>query len=459
LKTHDSILSRNGYWLQSISAAPLAVFRIVFALMMMGSIIRFWAKGWIEELYIKPVFFFSYYGFEWVKPLGSYTYLLFAVCGVSALLVALGWFYRLASVLLFLSFTYIELMDKTTYLNHYYFVSIICFLLIFLPANVYFSIDAWRNPLKSFNQVPRFTVDVLRLMMAILYFYAGLAKVNSDWLLNAQPLLTWLPAKNNIPILGPFFNEAWVAYLFSWFGCLYDLTIPFWLSWHKSRLWAFLVVIVFHVLTAILFPIGMFPFIMIVSALIFFPASFHEKLIAVLSRFFQLRKPSLQERHTFAYPKNAALWLRYGLGIFFIIQIFFPFRYWLYPNELFWTEEGYRFSWRVMLMEKTGYAVFTVKDTVTGRKEQIDNQDYLTRLQEKQMSFQPDMILEFAHHIAATYKTRGWSDPAIHVENYVTLNGRPSQLFIDSTVNLAKEKESFLHKKWILSFNDDIKGF
>ncbi len=452
-------INKTGYWQQTISAAPLAVFRIVFGLMMLGSIIRFWAKGWIEELYIKPGFFFSYYGFEWVKPLSNYTYLLFAICGVSALLVALGWLYRMASVLLFLSFTYIELMDKTTYLNHYYFVSIICFLLIFLPANVYFSVDAWRNPQKSFNRVPRFTVDALRLMMAILYFYAGLAKVNSDWLLKAQPLLTWLPAKNNIPVLGPFFNEAWIAYLFSWFGCLYDLTIPFWLSWRKSRPLAFLMVIVFHVLTAILFPIGMFPYIMIVSALIFFPPSFHEKLIAVFSRFFRLRKPALQERHTFAYPKNAALGLRYGLILFFIIQLLSPFRYWLYPGELFWTEEGYRFSWRVMLMEKTGYAVFTVKDAVTGKQEQIDNQDYLTRLQEKQMSFQPDMILAFAHHIAATYKAKGWSDPAVFVENYVTLNGRPSQLFIDPKIDLAKEKDSFQHKTWILSFNDDIKGF
>jgi hypothetical protein len=296
-------------------------------------------------------------------------------------------------------------------------------------------------------------------MIAILYFYAGLAKVNSDWLLNAQPLLTWLPAKNNIPVLGPLFNEAWVAYLFSWFGCLYDLTIPFWLSWHKSRPWAFLMVIMFHVLTAILFPIGMFPYIMIVSALIFFPPSFHEKLITACKRFFRLRKPSLQGGHTFAYPKNAALWLRYGLILFFFIQLLSPFRYWLYPGELFWTEEGYRFSWRVMLMEKTGYAVFTVKDALTGKRQQIDNQDYLTQLQEKQMSFQPDMILEFAHHIAATYKARGWSDPAVYVENYVTLNGRPSQLFIDPKVNLAKENESFLHKKWILSFNNDIKGF
>lgn len=448
----------TSYWQQTLHIAPLVVFRIIFSLMLFCSIIRFWTKGWIEELYIRPSFFFSYYGFEWIKPLGAYTYVLFAVCAVAALLVALGFFYRPASILLFLSLTYIELMDKTTYLNHYYFVSLICFLLIFLPANAYFSADAWRRS-KSFTHVPRFTIDVLRVMMAILYFYAGLAKVNSDWLLHAQPLSTWLPAKNTLPVLGPFFNKLWVAYFFSWFACLYDLTIPFLLSWKKTRLWAFGAVIVFHVLTAILFPIGMFPYIMIVSALIFFPPSFHKKLINRLRLFFPFRNTPPEIPATFAFAKKTGKWLKGGLIIFVGLQLLLPFRYALYPGELFWTEEGYRFSWRVMLMEKAGYTVFTVKDKSTGKQVQIDNTEYLTPLQEKQMSFQPDMILEFAHHIAADYRSKGWKAPAVFAESYVTLNGRPGDQFINPSVNLAAEKESFRHKTWIIPFKDEIYGF
>ncbi|MEP4947841.1 MAG: HTTM domain-containing protein, partial [Flavobacteriaceae bacterium] len=44
------------YLEKNIEAAPLAVFRIFFGLMMLGSIIRFWANGWIESLYITPSF-------------------------------------------------------------------------------------------------------------------------------------------------------------------------------------------------------------------------------------------------------------------------------------------------------------------------------------------------------------------------------------------------------------------
>ncbi len=178
--------------------------------MLFLSIIRFWSKGWIEQLYIKPQYFFPFYGFEFVKPLGEYTYFLFAICAMAALLVALGLFYRIAGIVLFLSFTYIELIDKSTYLNHYYFVSIISFMLIFLPAHVYFSVDAYRNKKVHADQIPAWCIFSVKAMVCILYFYAGLAKLNSDWLLNALPLKIWLPAQNDMPVIGFLFNYEWI---------------------------------------------------------------------------------------------------------------------------------------------------------------------------------------------------------------------------------------------------------
>jgi len=149
---------------------------------MLYSIIRFWCKGWIETVYIQPKFHFSYYGFEWIRPIGNYTYILFALVAIASILIMLGYKYRIAIMLFFLSFTYIELMDKTTYLNHYYFISVLSFLMIFLPANSYFSLDAAINTNKRFQFVPKWTIDCLKLLMATVYFYAGLAKLNSDWL-------------------------------------------------------------------------------------------------------------------------------------------------------------------------------------------------------------------------------------------------------------------------------------
>ena len=146
------------------------------------------------------------------------------------------------------------------------------------------------------------------------------------------------------------------------------------------------------------------------------------------------------------------------VAIFFVIQILLPWRYLAYPGELFWTEEGYRFSWRVMLMEKSGYAQFKIVDGVTGRRFYVDNTDFLTPLQEKQMSFQPDFILEYAHYLRDHFESQGHQEVQVYVESYVALNGRLSTTYIDPEVNLAKIEDSFKHKTWVIPFTDEIKG-
>ncbi len=431
---------------------------MAFGLLLLGSVVRFWTKGWIEELYIRPSFFFPYYGFEFVRPLGNYTYLLFAGCGVCALLVCVGWFYRWAAAGLFLSFTYIELMDKSTYLNHYYFVSLAAFLLIFLPANACFSVDARRQPRLRHSEVPRWTVDALRLLVGMVYVYAGLAKLNSDWLLHALPLRIWLPAKNDLPLVGGLFNYPATAYVFSWFGAFYDLTVPFFLLYRPTRLLAYAAVVVFHVLTAILFPIGMFPYVMIVAALIFFPAEFHQRVIARLRGWLRLAPITANEDAQLRYGFRTQRALLLTLGVFFTVQLVFPLRYLLYPNELFWTEEGYRFSWRVMLMEKMGQVQFKVVEAATGRTRLIDNTEFLSVLQEKMMSTQPDMLLQFAHFLSRHYAQPGQPAPQVFADTYVSLNGRLGRPLIDPTVDLAQQSESFAPKFWILPFDDEIKG-
>jgi hypothetical protein len=135
------------------------------------------------------------------------------------------------------------------------------------------------------------------------------------------------------------------------------------------------------------------------------------------------------------------------------LQIILPFRYLFYPGDLYWTEEGYRFSWRVMLMEKGGTTFFHVKDPETGKRIEIMNAEYLTPFQEKMMETQPDMILQYAHFIRDAYIKQGIKDPVVTVESYVTLNGSGSMLYIDSTIDLSKEKENFLPKKWVRPFS------
>lgn len=447
------------YLRSSNQASTLAFFRLAFGLMMFLGLVRFAANGWIDDFYIKPQFHFTYYGFDWVKPRGDVTYLLFIVCGLAALGVAVGYKYRLAAITFFLSFTYIELMDKTTYLNHYYFVSVVGFLMIFLPANACFSVDAYKNNRLAFSRVPSWTVDSLKILLGIVYFYAGLAKINSDWLIKAMPLKIWLPKHVDVPLVGGLLNSPWLQYSFSWGGMIYDLLIVFLLLYKRTRIFAFIMVVFFHVVTRLLFPIGIFPFIMIVSTLIFFDSAFHEKVLKSLSNILKLNWNIWANERSRVQDFGGLQKLKLSVvALFLLVQLAFPFRYLFYPGELFWTEEGFRFSWRVMLMEKAGYAQFIVTDPENGKQIYIKNSDFLTQFQEKQMSFQPDFIVQYAHFLKEFYQQKGIASPEVHVQSFVALNGRLSQPFIDPNIDLAKQHDTFAPKTWILPFNDEIWG-
>ena len=445
------------YFNKYTDAKPLVVFRIFFGVMMFISMLRFWANGWVEKLYIKPTFFFSYYGFEWVKPVGNYTYLIFVACAIASLFVAIGYKYRIAIIIFFLSFTYIELMDKTTYLNHYYFVSVLSFLLIFLPANSQFSVDSYLRK-KEYIRIPRWTIDSIKLLLAIVYFYAGLTKLNSDWLFRAMPLKIWLPSKYDLPLIGNnLMQQEWFHFAMSWGGALYDLIIPFLLIFRKTRFVAFLLVLFFHVFTRVLFPIGMFPYIMIVSSLIFFDATIHIRIISWIRKITRIKPLQFLSIREYQFPRFYKKIIMSMVLVFFTIQLLIPWRYFMYPGELFWTEEGYRFSWRVMLMEKAGSANFKIVDEKTAKFFYINNADFLTPYQEKQMSFQPDFILEYAHYLGDHFSSQGHQNVQVFVDSYVALNGRMSRPYINPKVDLYQEKESLYHKKWILPFISDIK--
>ena len=244
---------------------------MAFGLLMFISTVRFLAMGWVNEFYLVPQVHFTYFGFGWVKPLPAFgMYLVFALMLVSTLLITLGLYYRISIIGFFLLFSYLELLDKSFYLNHYYLVSLLSFLLIFLPLHKSLSLDACLGRTRAANTVPLWTHQIIKLQLALVYFFAGIAKLNPDWLFQAQPLRIWLRANTDLALIGGFLDFFWVALLMSWAGMLYDLCIPFLLFWQKTRPFAYLAVIAFHILTALVFPIGMFPWIMLVSTLIFF---------------------------------------------------------------------------------------------------------------------------------------------------------------------------------------------
>ena len=455
-----------------VDAASLAAFRVLFGLAALLIVGRFFAYGWIGELYIEPAHHFTYPGLGWVKPWPGWgMYAHFAALGLLALGIAAGYRYRLCAALFCAGFVYVELLDKTVYLNHYYWLALVSLLLVFLPLHRALSVDAWRERRTLGGAAPAGAVGLLRAQLAAVYLFAGAAKLNADWLLHGQPLHIWLQDHSGLPLIGPLLGELWAARAFSWGGALFDLSIVGWLLWRPARPAALIVLAAFHLATWLLFPqIGVFPWLMMGASLIFlapdwprrflgdlgrrigvpqtppgaFPAGGNGNLTA--ARTAGTARPVRPVRPPMPLMQTAAIT---AAAVFIAAQLALPLRHYAYPGNVRWNEEGYRFAWRVLLTEKAGMAEYRVSDPASGRQWLAGPEDYLTPLQAERMATQPDMILETAHIIARDFAARGHPAVEVRADVFVAMNGRQYARLVDPQTDLAAVKPGLTPKSWL----------
>src|SRR5947209_5308491 len=256
-----------------VDITPLVRFRIAFGVIMLWEVGRYFVYNWIFEDFVQPEFFFTYYGFSWVHPWpGPGMYIHFALLGVCAMAIALGLFYRVATILFFLGFTYVFLIDQARYLNHFYLVCLYSFLLMFVPAHHSVSLDArWRPRIKS-GLVPAWSLWVLRAQICVVYLMGGIAKLSSDWL-QGEPMRLWLHQRTAFPVIGRFFHHEWMVYAFSYSGLLFDLLIVPMVLWRRTRALAFGLAVIFNLMNAQLFQIGIFPWLTLGATVLLFAGS------------------------------------------------------------------------------------------------------------------------------------------------------------------------------------------
>ena len=436
--------------LEPRDAASLAVFRFFFGAILSLSAVRFLWNGWVERFYVRPTFFFKYWGFEWVEVLPEpWMTVAFVAMAVLAAFVAVGFLYRVSIVALFLVFTYVELIDVTNYLNHYYLVSLLAFLMCFLPLHRAYSVDAWLRPDRFAPVVPAWMLYLMRFQIGVVYFYAGIAKLQPDWLLHAQPLGIWLAARSETPLIGALLTLPAMPYIMSWAGFLNDtLVVPF-LLWKKTRPYAFATVAFFHFCTHLLFVIGVFPFLMVSGATLFFDADWPRKLLA------RVRGTTKRATSAAASVREGAATGRWSpvaatlVVAYCVLQVATPLRAYLYPGDVLWHEQGMRYSWRVMVREKNGSIRYRLRWRDADREVQVLPSQYLTSHQEREMSGQPDMILQLAQRIAADFEARGHENVEVRVDALVSLNGRRAAPMIDPAVDLAHEPDTVAVMPWI----------
>jgi len=278
------------------------------------------------------------------------------------------------------------------------------------------------------------------------YVFAALAKVSSDWLLHAQPLQIWLGARMDTPVIGWAFDRIEVAYALGWAGFLYDLTIPLWLSWRRTRPIAYVVLLGFHAMTRVFFDIGMFPLIMSCAATVFFEPGWPR---AIAQRLGLAREARVVAQPAPAFA-GATRWAALALAAWCVVQVAVPLRAHAYGGNVLWHEQGMRWSWRVMCRQKSATVVYRVRARGWRREREVMPRRYLTRDQEQEFAGQPDMILTLAHHVADELRARGEQDIEVRVDAFASLNGRRRARLIDPDVDLAQVEDTLANAGWIL---------
>ena len=422
----------------------MAIVRIVFGAIGVLSVVRIVGYGWVEDLYAGPSRRFSYPGLGWVAPPGVIgTYVLLAVVGLAALTVMAGWMYRPAIVVFVIGFAWIEFVDVTTYLNHYWFMTTLGLIMVVAPIDARFALGG------TTRSVRRGWVWLVRIHVAVVYTFAGLAKLNRDWLLHAMPLRLWLPARSDLPFVGQFLEQRWTAYALSWAGAAFDCSVVALLLWRRTRVWAWMAVVAFHVATWVLFPIGVFPWLMIGVTTIFFAPDWPEQVVTKVRRW-RGRSDAAADGALIPAPSSPLATSRFVVAALWVLLIVaIPLRDRVIPGDTRWTNEGYRFSWNVLLTEKGADVRFRITEPASGTGWIETASDLYTPTQWRAMASDPELIRQAAHVIAGVYRTSG-RRVEVRADAFVSFNGRPAQRLVDPDVDLSREPYRLFGQPWIL---------
>jgi len=434
----------NKFLFKQIDNTGLVLFRIIFGLLISIEAFGAIATGWVRRVMVEPEFTFNFIGFDFLQIfIGEGMYAYFVVMGIFGILVMLGYKYRFAMLFYAIMWSGAYFMQKTSYNNHYYLMVLLCWIMAFLPASKDLSLDAKFNSGFRSNKMPQWVKWTLVLQVGIVFMYGSVAKWYPDWLNGTAPGL-FLRGKQHYYIIGELLQQKWVHYIIAYFGIIFDLLIIPMLLWKKTRLLGFYLSLFFHLFNSIVFQVGIFPYMSIAFALFFFSSETLNK------RFLKNRNRELYTGNEIIIPKNKNILIGI-LSVYFIFQIGLPLRHWVIKDDVLWTEEGHRLSWRMMLRSKSGTLTIRVKDKASGETKIYDYSKNLSKKQHRSIKTKPDLMWQFAQRIKKDEKKKG-NDVAVYFSSKVSVNGGPYFQFTNPEVDIAaQEWETLKHTSWLMS--------
>jgi hypothetical protein len=418
------------------SIYPLVALRLAFGLAMSLWSLYMIFSGKVADVFSQQVVHFPYTGLEWIKPLPFWGMLLvFIVLAITALGMGAGWHYRRMGIVFTLSFAYVSLIDKASYLSYYYYVLIIALMLLVSPAFRLFSIDLIRKPSIRVDFAPVWLLWAFKLQVVMVFFFAGMAKLNSDWLYTGTPVTLWLQdTLQNLGFTATFLSSnAWIGLLLSWFLVLFDFIIPHFLLDSRTSIQAFLLV-AFVQLTGIFFlPTGFFPVLVILSCMVFLPSRIIHHFISRISYFlydvFQFKGDVFTAGGTFMLQYRMRRLFPLLASLFLAFQFVLPVYFYLSWGSFRWASTAFHFSWDIQINHQKNSLSFYKVDKAKGQSEPIAVDHMLSPIQKSSMAADPSMLKQFIGTLKENNPHLSKPEVEIQAQSCVSFNGRPADCF------------------------------
>jgi hypothetical protein len=311
-------------------------------------------------------------------------------------------------------------------------------------------VDAWVWPKLQSLTIPAWSLWLLRFHIALPYFFGGIAKMQPDWLLG-EPLGQMLASQQGLPIVGKLLNMPGMSIGLAWFSMFFDLLVVPLIIYQRTRVWACILCILFHLMNSIIFNIHIFPWFMLLATPILFEPDWPRRILGGTA----LPSTSLAGSPSVLSKKQRVFLI--ACTAYVLFHCIWPLRHHFYAGDASWNERGHYFSWRMMLRGKSVVLGFAVDDLTTGQIVDGQINRFISKEQEERFGRDPEMILHFAHFLGREYKRVTGHDSRVYALALASLNGRAPELMIDPNRNLLEVPRGFGERDWVMPQREPLR--
>ncbi|CAH1236547.1 unnamed protein product [Diabrotica balteata] len=405
--------------------------------------------------------------------------LLYLFMWLGAAGIMLGCKFQVSTILFGVPYWYLFMLDKSLWNNHSYLFGIITLLLMGSSANQYFSLDGYLDKSLKNRDVPYWNYFILKYQFFLLYFLAGLKKMNMEWLdgyAMANLGEHWVFTPFSL-VLHP---EQIAYFIVHWFGFLLDLTIGFWMLIDVTRPVAFLFCASFHLMNSRLFGIGMFPYVCLATMPLFCEETWPKKIMSLFTNKNLDSSPSNNCLYQLKGKKgpseyNTTITWQHKLVVSLVLfhcglQVFLPYSHFITKGYNNWTNGLYGYSWDMMVHSWDTVVIIKVVDNENQRELFVDPQALTDGTR---WGIHADMCVQYAQCLKrnvipntdtldTNYNSKESlsSNISVYIDVWCSLNKRFTQRMYNPNYDLLKANWSpFQPVEWLLPLLTEYNNF